>query len=604
QSIETDASFVPNFSHAQRVKMSDQFAADLAKQFEAMKKFPKPAACSAPEAADYAAALRATGRHSECVQFAAECGSASPLISLTGAQCESDRFNAPQAEALFEQATDPKFAASPDYPMVAFEYATYENFGPHPERVDGILARVPGWDASTRALWKGLIRRAGSADLGDLTKPQVDRFLLDQLASAPALLHDLLLSLKIGIAIGDDALTAALNDLAANSAKFKSPLSWYYHAYQAMYYGFSTDFRFARKVYDVYDRYADQWISLPSENNTYTYSELYSGVCKASLLSGQDLADFKALKASLRKGATTFENALAKVGTLAKKFSGKADVMAAYGGLLSMAARHDESIAAYWQAHRDCRYYNRANWGLTLEKRFRKYSSMPDYAANEAKVAAAVKDIPVPGVTGKYFVNWNSLNPALRERVIYGSRIWVPYYQTLSGAGSSVFIKSPFDLLSESPGMSDVADTRIEGDGHDTDHRLWDDVRGLGGQVVIADANEVFQTAQGDYNLLGHEMTHQFHQYLSEEKSPLADCIEQLYALSLKLHNFPDAYSSTNSKEHFAQGVTYYLVPADAPERFGLNQSWLPRNNKLQFDFIQSIDGAGGDVAKIRCSAQ
>ncbi|MGZ3653414.1 MAG: hypothetical protein ACXWSC_19775, partial [Bdellovibrionota bacterium] len=87
-------------------------------------------------------------------------------------------------------------------------------------------------------------------------------------------------------------------------------------------------------------------------------------------------------------------------------------------------------------------------------------------------------------------------------------------------------------------------------------------------------------------------------------RSVLADCIEQLYALSLKLHNFPDAYSSTNSKEHFAQGVTYYLVPADAPERFGLNQSWLPRNNKLQFDFIQSIDGAGGDVAKIRCSAQ
>ena len=54
-------------------------------------------------------------------------------------------------------------------------------------------------------------------------------------------------------------------------------------------------------------------------------------------------------------------------------------------------------------------------------------------------------------------------------------------------------------------------------------------------------------------------------------------------------------------EEHFAQGVTYYLVPADSPSRFGLNQSWVKRNNSAQFDFIRSIDEARGDFSKIYC---
>jgi hypothetical protein len=594
-----DVSLVPGFSHAERVKMANGFTAALKAQYGALEALKKPATCLESSAADFALAQRALGRHEDCLSFTQLCAE-NPAVALIGAQCASDHFDVAKSEEFYERATA---VSSGVRPLAAFEYAYYENFGPHPDRVDSILARETSWSESDRALWKGVIRRAGAADLENLTKPAVDRFLAARIADQSGDFHDRLLSARIAIEIGDDALTGALNDLVANGPKFRSPLLWYYHAYQASYYGFADDFRLARGVYDTYDRYSDRWTSLPTENNTYTYTEMYASACRANLLSGPDLTAFNALKASLRKGSMPFDTALARVTALAKKFPAKAEVLSAYGGLLSMAGQHAGAMDAYWNAHRACRYYNRANWGILLEKRYLKYNSLPDYAANEAKVAALVKEIEVPAVTSKYFVNWASLNASERERVLYGSRIWVPYYSTLSAAGSSVYIKAPFDLLSDSPSMSEVKDERIEGDGHDTDHRLWDDVRGLGGQVVIADANEVFQTAQGDYNLLGHEMTHQFHAFLSTQKSPLADCIEGQFALATSRKNFPDAYSGTNSKEFFAQGVTYYLVPEGSAERFGLNQSWLPAHNPLQFSFIRSIDSSGGDLSRITCSA-
>jgi hypothetical protein len=599
-----DVEELPGLTDQQKQAILGKITGNLKAQYTALSSVPKPASCAGAPAVNYVYALRATGQHSACVQFAGNCLATadSPLVALVGAQCEADRQNATAAESYFAVASSPKFAAHPDYDQALLENAMYENFGPHPEMVEALLAREPRWDQATRALWKGVIRRAGSVDTGGLTHAQVDKFLDDQIKQARGDLHDLLLSLKIAIAVNvDERLTDGLNLLSDQTGSFRTPLGYYSTAYRAVYEGFGDDFAMARGIYDLYDHFADQWATFPTEENTYNYSELYGVICKANLLQGNDLDNFNQLRANLRAGKLDFNSALTQVEALAGKFSGKADVMATYGSLLSQAGRHDEALKAYWTAHRDCRYYNRANWGLVLEKRYRRYSALPDYAANEAKAAAAVKAIQVPQVTSQYFVNWNSLTSAEQGRVLYGSRIWVPYYQMMFNAKSRVFIKNPSDLLSDTPGLEDIKDERIEGDGHVTDHRLWDDVRGVGGEVVAADASEVFQGVQGDYNLLGHEMTHQFHAVLANEKSPLADCIEGQYAWAKKNHHFPDDYSSVNSKEFFAQGVTYYLVPADSPERFGLNQSWLPKYDPQQFDFIKSIDAAAGAESKIEC---
>jgi hypothetical protein len=163
------------------------------------------------------------------------------------------------------------------------------------------------------------------------------------------------------------------------------------------------------------------------------------------------------------------------------------------------------------------------------------------------------------------------------------------------------YIKYAFDLLSDSPGMSEIAEQRIGGKNYPNDNRLWDDVRGVGGETVVADLAEVFQTVQGDYNLLGHEMTHQFQALLEKVDPAGLSCVEKLYEKDKLNKNFPDGYSAYNKEEHFAQGVTYWLIPSDAPARFGLNHSWLEQNDPEQLSFINSINSSGGDLSKITC---
>jgi hypothetical protein len=198
-----DVEELPGLTDQQKQAILGKITGNLKAQYTALSSVPKPASCAGAPAVNYVYALRATGQHSACVQFAGNCLATadSPLVALVGAQCEADRQNATAAESYFAVASSPKFAAHPDYDQALLENAMYENFGPHPEMVEALLAREPRWDQATRALWKGVIRRAGSVDTGGLTHAQVDNFLDDQIKQARGDLHDLLLSLKIAIAV-------------------------------------------------------------------------------------------------------------------------------------------------------------------------------------------------------------------------------------------------------------------------------------------------------------------------------------------------------------------------------------------------------------------
>ena len=89
---------------------------------------------------------------------------------------------------------------------------------------------------------------------------------------------------------------------------------------------------------------------------------------------------------------------------------------------------------------------------------------------------------------------------------------------------------------------------------------------------------------------------------MAEFHQPGYQCIVRLYAKALAENNFPDAYSAGNKEEHFAQLVTYYLVPSDSPKRFGLNRRWLETNDGFALAFIQSIEASKGNIANIACA--
>ena len=577
----------------------------------------KPAsACTSSVAFDYALALHVNGRLEDCANFSHTCaedkGAATRRVSflLRAAACEANQFNYAETSRLYDLATSQSNIHSTAIDEAIFLSATNALFSGHEERLSSILKSNPHWDSHQQTMWAAVIKRSGASDLGRLTKTEVDNFLSDQIASlsssgsSSGSFRSLLSSLKLRIAIVDYNYPLAFSQIEKEATNFKNPLLWYHLAYKLFYFGLGSKFALSRKIYDTYDRYAQSWWSLPVEDNTYNYSEIYGSICHNSLLQNADgptYAEYQTIKTGLRSGSLNVGDALNRIERLGKRSSPRADLLTLEGSLRAVLGDHARARDAYWNAHRLCRYYNRANWGLDLENCFQRYSHLEDYAKNEDQLTRALPSGTVSPEMSTHILNWNSLHGEIRRRAAYGARIWLSYISILAGHGNRAYLKYAHELLSEAPGQEKMRDMRISGPGYPNDNRLWDDVRGLGGETVLADIGEVFQTIQGDYNLLGHEMAHQF-QFLMEALYPFGvNCIIKGYQIAKKTNNFPDSYSSQNKEEHFAQGVTYYLVPVTAPQRFGLNQNWLRTHNRPQFDFIESINNAAGDLNRITC---
>lgn len=597
--------FINEFLNTFSEKQITELAALLETQFKkTLTPLTQPSpTCEKPELESYLLALQTSGRFDECKALAESCRDKTigPKPFLIAALCASSRYQYAEADHFFEMATDPRWNTSSDYLENLFQRAAYSLYGHHEDQVDGILAQIPNSNQQSRKMWKALLQKVGEIDTGLIKPDQIKHFLSEQIKNSSGNFKGLLRSLQIRIAMRESRHDEAIQGLLDHAPEIQNPLYWYYVSYGTLYYGLDQNFSWARKIYDVYNRYANPWMSFPVENNTYNYTEIYGRICKNQLTQNNDDREFKQIKSDLRSGHITIESALQKLDLLKNKLGEKADYLSAYAGLQALQGKHQEAFQLYWRAHQLCPYYNRANWGLTIEKRFFQYSARPDYEELNKRIDRELEEHIVPDAIATYIVNWNSLNADVQKRVVYGSRIWLPYMQALDQYKMNSYIKYAYDLLSESPQLSDIRDERIGGANYPHDNRLWDDVRGVGGNTVVADLAEVYQAVQGDYNLLGHEMAHQF-QFLMEYKYPKGyACIVDQYIKAKAKNNFPDSYSSQNKEEHFAQGVTYYLVPADAPSRFGLNQAWVKTNNPQQFNFVESIDLARGDFSKIAC---
>lgn len=611
-------SFSEDFNQPEPIIFSQAQVRNLAQaldqQFQHSQRIldgPRPL-CQSSEITSYLLALQIKGDLESCHDLARQCeqSAITPYVSLMGALCNSTRYNYTASEQFFEKATDRnRWQNHPDFSEAVIQRAAYSLYGHAEDQVDSILSLLPQTSERDQRLWKGVLQRAGEMDLVFLSKAEVDAFLDQQIQRSQTSLRGLLLSLRIRILQRSGQHQKALDTLYSRNSEIKNPLFWYFIAYNTVYYGLDRNFAWSREIYDVYRKYSHIWMSFPIENNTYNYTQIYSQVCVKNLVplqydeqeQRQGSSVFRETQKKLRKGEISAQEALQLWSELKPRLEDKADFLTAYGGLLSLLGRHEEAFDFFFKAHKLCPYYNRAHWGLAVEKRFFQHRGRPDFEKLNAQLDQELQNRPVPTEIASYITNWNSLSPEAQKRVAYGARIFLPYIQTLESQNFYTYLKFGFDLLSDSPDFESLRDRRIGGSGYPHDNRLWDDVRGAGGRRVVADISEVFNGVQGDYNLLGHEMAHQFQDLLEKLNHPGFDCIARQYQEALEKKNFPDAYSSQNKEEHFAQGVTYYLVPSDSPSRFGLNRSWLIRNNPDQLRFVQSIDQARGRLDLIKC---
>jgi tetratricopeptide (TPR) repeat protein len=174
----------------------------------------------------------------------------------------------------------------------------------------------------------------------------------------------------------------------------------------------------------------------------------------------------------------------------------------------------------------------------------------------ERKFSAAATP-SVPGIE-KFVVNWSSLSPRHQKRVALSIAPWKQYVPVLIEGGSTYYIKPLHELLSESPGLETLRDTRI-----DYDSRLWDDVRGAGGYNTVTGIEDVERTIFDRYNTVLHELSHQVHGVMTADQSRE---IQEHYRRA-KAHDdttqngFMSRYAGGSVHEYFAEGANALYSP-------------------------------------------
>lgn len=560
--------------------------------------------CDSEAAAKHTEALRMSGQYVSCQEFLQSCLAASKPVHqgvyLHAASCSADLNQFEKAKETFEKG----LAAAPSmyFEMLVYQYASFAKFGIYPDKTTQIIERNFEWKTLSNVV-DGVLELAAFGKTTKATAAQMDAFLMKQVVSENPVSRALFLNVKLSTLIKQYKYLEAKNFLAQNSANMLQPQHSWNLAYITFYSQSPATYTAAREIYNPILPYLHENSYLPMEQNTYNYTELYQSVCRHQLLQGSDFDNFTNIKSRWKSGELSASHAIAQLEALNQAKPNRADLISTLAGLYRLEGQVAHAKQLFWNAHLACPYYNRAHWGLRLLNRKALYEAYPEFRSIEKKVAEAVPESTWPDQAAQYFLNWHRFDNLIQRHVIYGARVWLPHIPFLMDNDMGTYLKLDFELLSEAPNLAGIRDQRIGGANYPNDNRLWDDVRGLGGGTVVSDIWETYYTAHGDYNLLGHEMAHQF-QRASEQNSHsrhIVDCIVDLYREAKEKSNFPDGYSAQNKEEHFAQGVTYYLIPDNSPPRFGVNRSWVEQNNPRQFRFVYSIDASSGNLERISC---
>ncbi|MES2769921.1 MAG: hypothetical protein V4596_12320 [Bdellovibrionota bacterium] len=563
--------------------------------------------CSDKKSFDYALGLTVLGRYQDCRSYAEKCMQESEienavLLQVQGARCSLLDYQFSKANDFFLFNKNGKID---DLNFKIFLHASMALETEYSDQFDQIISNLKDFSDADKKTAKAMLEFFVIGTPKSDTKAAVYSFMDRYAVSSSGFLQQYFKSLRVALLAKDSLHEKAYSHLVEEVQGLENPLDWWDLAYNITY-RLSTggNFNLAREVYLAFYPYShSRSLKLPLEQNTYTYTEISESACAKNMLSGSLKDDFNTKIQNWKNGTSDLKNLIADLENDAN-LNSLSDAQSTLGGLYSVLGDEKKARDAFWRAHQLCPFNNRSHWGLTLLERQLKYKSYADFEKNEQRVIDVISKINFPDSIYRFIPNLKSFPQTSIERVKYGMRIWADYVDYFLKASMKAYIKLPFEKLSEVASFEHLKDVRIGpplNPNHKYDNRLWDDVRGSGGKFVAADHDEVFMGVHGDYNLLGHEMAHQFHTYVLGYHPAIGACIKKLYSAALERNIFADSYAKSNDREYFAQGVTYYLIPADMPSRYGLNQSWAIENDPHLHQLVLSIDNAKGDFSKIKC---
>jgi hypothetical protein len=537
-----------------------------------------------------------------CVKLAETCAQATDeaaqLVLLTGASCAYQKVDIKKSKEIFEVATAPVFENSKYQDIAVYKYALFAGNTQYDQQVPEILARYKKWNAQEVKDIRAVMDMVNNGHVDGYTDADILQKVQSLILKNADWANELTMAWASHLAVNRYDRVGALHFLENTFQNIFEVDKAYKYVFISLYHTPGENYKLSEPSLEVYYKHSGPYSWYPIEQNTHLVTDIFTNVCPKTLTHDQLTKDLEALKKVWLEGGDHAQ-VLQDVEALNKANPDKADIVTFYASVLSSMGQENLAFENYWKAHQLCNYYHRATWGLSSIKKDRLYRSFDDYAGIRARVKATVAQGIYPASISNYVMNWSMLNDAQKEGVKYAIRIWAPYSDGLVAAHTNLYIKSDFQYHSEIPGYEFDRDDRV----WPPDNRSADEIRGRGGNPVVADLGELMRTPHGDYNLAAHEMAHSFHlNYLPfVQRGDLEQCITALYQDSQKRGVFADPYAASHENEYFAQSVGYYLIPDDAPRRFGLTGAWVKKYDPNMYEFVKRIDEAKGDISKVHC---
>lgn len=565
--------------------------------------------CTNPRTDTYLMSLSLKGEYGKCTNYVEKCINQKKEISIRslvqGAFCAKADSQYQKAYNFFEKGLTLKDFKNERADELIIQFVFFTSSTMFSEQTDLIINNHPSWSDEEKKSIKALVELYQGRHLSSSEEAKTKDFLLNQIEKNyktnpqnNTFLETLALR-HISLLERSGQYNEEMKYLIKYTPIINDPLALWSYGFD-LAYKLSPDDKFenAKQLYNIFAPYANpKTSSLPVENNVYTYSELEQTVCSKNMLQGIEYENLMNQISNWRDGKLTLDDFSKNLKNLVKKLPNKSNLLSTYANILMLQNDRKNAQKYFWKSHLACIYNNRSHRGLQSLRSNDYYKTLPSFENENMSINEFSKNLVIPKETKFYIINWDALPKESQIRTLYGARIWIPFFKDLYKYGR-VYIKQPFELLSNCPFQSHLRDERIE---YEYDKRLWDDTRGTGGLTVIADHNEVFNTVHGDFNLLAHELSHQASYFFSENYPNIFKCIESLYDQAKTKKQFVDNYSSTNYKEYFAQGVVYYLIPESAPIYFGSNRGHLKATDENLYKFVNSINNSNGDLSLIKC---
>jgi hypothetical protein len=538
--------------------------------------------CDGAKSETYFRYLTVTGQYEKSLQQSAKClNGISARSAFYAAKAANSMGRRDLAVQLYQKAVvNPTSAATDkDGAILNWFFIDFDKT---------ILEKSTSWSADKRKLLYNalLITNRMSIENG-VSADECIRFLKNEILVADGLYRDVLLGQELFRAMlaHDDSTFEWAGDIFK---KTEDPF-WWHPAYRLLFATPDPIFKKARIIYDAADPFLHPHSSLPTEDNTYTYDEVYGTACKDTLLQGDDMKSYFDLKSQWRENKISNEDFFAAMHAMDQKNPNRADVMITLAVEAIQQNRLEDARALAWKAHQLCHYYHRSNWMLISLDSARVLRAYPEYADLEKKKKELVAQTGTPAELGQYFLNWSHLTPAVQENMTWSVHLWLKFVPALAGHQFNSYIKFPFELLSEDPGMADVKNQRAS---YYRDNRNWDDMRGAGGEQMITDYFQAPDAPYGNYNVTSHEMAHQVDSYMEKNMPKSYECLNQIFAQATKRNDFLTEYQR-NRPEYFAVGSESIAIPEGYPKRFGADKAWYDQHDPHLKMFIETLSDLG-----------